>query len=90
MDTDGRVGRLWGVQEVAEYLRIPVGSVYKMTGRRARLRMPHVRLAGRVRFRKADVDRWIESLSVSNAETLVRVSKAAAQSVNNGRQSDGR
>ena len=35
--------------------------------------MPHLKIAGRLRFRKADIDRWLDLLLVSNVPTLVRV-----------------
>ena len=67
--------RLWSVAEVADYLSMPASSVYKMTGPKARTRIPHVRIAGRLRFRKRDIDSWIELLTVSNLGTLRKVAK---------------
>ncbi len=64
---------VWTIQEAAEYLSLPVNSLYKMTGPKARLRVPHIRIAGRLRFRKADLDQWLDLLSVSNLEVLARV-----------------
>ncbi len=69
--------QLWNIQDVAQYLRMPVSSVYRMTGPKARLKIPHVRIAGRVRFRQKDIDRWLELLTVSNMEVLARVTKAS-------------
>ena len=76
MSASPQPDRLWSVTDVADYLRVPVSSVYKMTGPKARLRIPHVRLSGRLRFRKADIDRWIKLLTVSNLDTLQKVAKA--------------
>ena len=70
--------RLWSVTDVADYLRVPVSSVYKMTGPKARTRIPHVRISGRLRFRKAHVELWIELLTVSNLDTLKKVAKATS------------
>jgi excisionase family DNA binding protein len=64
---------LWTVKDAAGYLRMPVSSVYKMTGARAPVVMPHLKIAGRLRFRKADLDRWLDLLLVSEVPTLVRV-----------------
>lgn len=68
---------LWSVNNVAEYLNLPVSSIYKMTGPKAKLKIPHVRIAGRLRFRKADVDRWLDVLTVSNIETLTKAVRVA-------------
>ena len=57
---------VWTIREAAAYLSVPVNSLYKMTGPKARLRVPHIRIAGRLRFRKVDLDRWLDVLSVSN------------------------
>jgi excisionase family DNA binding protein len=56
---------LWKTPEVAQYLGIPLSSVYKMTGPKSPIRMPHLRIAGKVRFRKADIDRWLDQFLIS-------------------------
>jgi excisionase family DNA binding protein len=56
---------LWKISDVAQYLGIPLSSIYKMTGPRADFRIPHIRIAGKVRFRKADIDLWLDQLMVS-------------------------
>ena len=71
--------RLWAIADVAEYLQLPISSVYKMTGAKAGFRIPHIRINGRLRFRKADIDRWLELLTVSNLNVLAKVAKAAAK-----------
>ena len=38
--------QLWTIREAAEYLRLPLSAIYKMTGAKARLRIPHIRIAG--------------------------------------------
>lgn len=71
-------GPLWNIREVARYLRMPVGSVYKMTGPKAKYRIPHLRLRGRLlRFRQRDIDRWLDLLLVSNTDLMVRVRQQA-------------
>jgi excisionase family DNA binding protein len=71
-------GPLWNIREVARYLRMPVGSVYKMTGPKAKYRIPHLRLRGRLlRFRQRDIDRWLDLLLVSNSDLMVRVRQQA-------------
>lgn len=64
---------LWTIRDVARYLRMPVSSVYKMTAAGGPVSIPHLKIAGRLRFRKADIDRWLDLLLVSNLPTLVRI-----------------
>ena len=61
---------LWDITDVAAYLRIPVSSIYKMTARKAAVRIPHIRIGGKLRFRRSDVDRWLTVLTTSNIEAL--------------------
>ena len=61
---------LWKISDVAQYLGIPLSSIYKMTGPKSALCIPHIRIAGKVRFRKADIDQWLDQLMVS-AEVLL-------------------
>lgn len=56
---------LWKISDVAEYLGVPTKSVYKMTGPKSTLRIPHMRIAGKVRFRRSDVDQWLDQFRVS-------------------------
>lgn len=73
---------LWTVKEAAAYLQVPASSIYKMTARAARLPIPHVRLAGRLRFRKEDLDEWAALLTVSNLDTLRRAWRATWRTTN--------
>ncbi len=66
---------VWTSAEVARYLHVPVGAIYKMTFRGASVRIPHVRLGGRLRFRRSDIDRWLGLLTVSNLDVLTRMRK---------------
>jgi hypothetical protein len=50
-----------------------------MTGRVGDLHIPHLKLAGRLRFRKTDIDRWLETLAVSNVELLDKVRRKAQE-----------
>ncbi len=76
MATEDALGGLWTITEAARYLQIPESSIYKMTARKARVRIPHIRIAGRLRFRKADLDTWLSMLTVSNLDVLKRVQSA--------------
>jgi excisionase family DNA binding protein len=64
---------LWKISDVAQYLGIPLSSVYKMTGPKSALRIPHVRIAGKVRFRKADIDQWLDLLTVSSNNLMAKL-----------------
>lgn len=75
--TDG----LWDVTDVAAYLRIPVSSIYKMTARKAAVRIPHIRIGGALRFRKADIDRWLTLLTTSNIEALSRMRQKGTKAI---------
>ncbi len=75
---------LWKISDVAEYLGVPFSSVYKMTAPKSRLRIPHVRISGRVRFRKADIDHWLELLTVSNNDILAKINSIQHKSLRNG------
>ena len=78
-DAAGSGCAVWTIREAAACLSVPVNSLYKMTGPKARLRVPHIRIAGRLRFRKVDLDRWLDVLSVSNLEVLVKARRGARQ-----------
>jgi excisionase family DNA binding protein len=73
---EARSGGLWGIEEVSSYLGIPQSSIYKMTAKGV---IPHVKLGGRVRFRQADIDRWLDLLVVSNMKTLARAKEIAGR-----------
>lgn len=70
---------LWKTPDVAQYLGIPLSSVYKMTGRKSPIRLPHIRIAGKVRFRKADIDRWLDQFLVSTNGLLTKLNSKIAQ-----------
>jgi excisionase family DNA binding protein len=69
--------RLWGIEEIAEYLRLPQSSVYKMTSAKAGGVIPHLKLGGRLRFRKVDIDRWLDLLTVGNLPALEKAKRMA-------------
>lgn len=64
---------LWNVVDVSTYLQLPVSSIYKMTARRATARIPHIRIGSKLRFRRADIDRWLTLLTHSNLEALSKM-----------------
>ena len=66
-------GSLWDITDVSAYLKIPVSSIYKMTARKAAVRIPHIRIGVKLRFRQSDVDRWLTLLTTSNIEALSKM-----------------
>jgi excisionase family DNA binding protein len=81
--TDG----LWTKEDVAAYLGVSVHSIYKMTAPKARLRIPHVRVGG-LKFRKADIDRWLDLISVSNMDILEKARRKARKTYGNHPQEE--
>ena len=49
--------KLWTYHQAAEYLEVKQGTLRSWVSRR---QVAHVKLGRLVRFRKADLDRWIE------------------------------
>lgn len=72
-------GSLWDIADVSAYLQIPVSSVYKMTARKAAVRIPHIRIGNKLRFRQSDVDRWLTLLTTSNIEALSKMRQKVSQ-----------
>lgn len=70
-------GSLWDVADVREYLQIPISSIYKMTARKAAVRIPHIRIGGTIRFRQTDIDQWLSLLTTSNIEALAKMRQKA-------------
>ena len=66
-------GSLWDIADVSAYLQVPVSSLYKMTARKAPVRIPHIRIGGKLRFRHSDVDQWLTRLTTSNNEALAKM-----------------
>ena len=54
--------RLLAAPEIAEYLGVPVSTIYKWTHEGF---IPHVKIGRLVRFRNADVERWVEKRAVA-------------------------
>lgn len=77
---------LWDITDVGAYLRVPVSSIYKMTARKAAVRIPHIRIGGSLRFRRADIDLWLTLLTSSNIEALSKM-RQKAKKVTDGHDS---
>jgi excisionase family DNA binding protein len=70
---------LWDIADVSAYLQVPVSCIYKMTARRAVVRIPHIRIGRKLRFRQSDVDRWLTLLTTSNIEALWKMRQKVSQ-----------
>lgn len=51
---------LWTVQQLADYLGVPVQTIYQW--RKRRYGPPGRRMGKHVRYRRSDVERWIDGL----------------------------
>jgi excisionase family DNA binding protein len=51
--------KLLNVREIAAYLGVTPGTIYKMTSVNADPAIPHIKLGGAVRFDRADIDTWL-------------------------------
>lgn len=68
---------LWDIAEVGAYLRLTTNAIYKMTARTASVRIPCIRIGGKLRFRRSDIDRWLTLLTVSNFDVLMKMKEKA-------------
>jgi excisionase family DNA binding protein len=60
------VTNLLTAQQIAGYLGVPPSTIYKWTHEGF---IPHVKLGRLVRFRLAEVERWVEKRSVAGRVT---------------------
>ena len=70
--------RLWRIGEVSRYLGVPRSAVYKMTAARSSNPIPHLKLGRLLRFRKADIDEWLDCWAVSSTNELARARARAS------------
>ncbi len=62
------INGLMGVKQLSEYLNVPTSTIYGLT---MRAKIPCCRIGRSLRFRKADIDAWLEN-SACNGEGLER------------------
>jgi excisionase family DNA binding protein len=55
--------RLMTMQEVAEYLQCSLSTVRRWVGRGV---VPHYRMGKMIRFRRAELDRWLDTYREGN------------------------
>jgi excisionase family DNA binding protein len=58
--TSANTNKLWSVRELAEFLDVPVTTVYQW--RSKRYGPVGLRIGKHVRYRPADVERWLSTL----------------------------
>ncbi len=49
--------RIWNIQDVADYTRYSVGTLYNLTSQNL---IPHIKKRGRLHFIPLDIQNWIE------------------------------
>lgn len=55
--------RLFNIEELAEYIAVPKGTIYNWISQR---KLPFVKIGRRVKFDIKDIDEWIESKKIIN------------------------
>ena len=64
---------LLGVKELAQYLGVSVQWVYE----RVQLKeIPHIKMGKHLRFRKSNIDTWLDSLKIPSMSPLSSVPKS--------------
>jgi len=59
--------RLLTIKEASEYLGISVKGIYNMVNRR---QIPFIKIGGRLRFDKIDLDNWIEKQKIPDSNDI--------------------
>ncbi len=52
---------LWTVEDLAEYLAVPMQDAQEMISQES---IPHVKIGEHMRFRRSEIDRWLDHLAV--------------------------
>lgn len=61
-------GNLWTVKELAMFLNIPDSSVYQLIFHSKRNGFPYLKIGQRCRFRRSEIEAWLERLAVNAME----------------------
>lgn len=54
------------LQEVCELLKVTKAYIYSLTHLK---KIPHIKMMGRLRFRRSDIDEWLREQEVRSADT---------------------
>ena len=57
-------------QELCSLLKVPITYVYSLTHRRE---IRYIKMGGHLRFRRSDIDGWLQSQEVRNADPEERI-----------------
>jgi excisionase family DNA binding protein len=61
------MSRLLNVQEIADYLGVKPGTIYQWTHQGY---IPHVKFKKNVRFRMAEIEKWVEKRAVAGRQSM--------------------
>ena len=64
-----KLDRLLTIQEISQLLNLPKSAIYGLTHQR---KIPHMKIARKLRFRESDIIRWLETLEVNDGGPEVR------------------
>lgn len=56
---------LWDVEQASVFLNIPKSSVYQLIFHGKTNGFPYLKIGQRVRFRRLDVERWLEQQAIN-------------------------
>ena len=81
MPTDNNEGEILTIRQVADYLKVPERTVYRLAGAK---KIPAFKVGGTWRFSRADIDNWIKQQSLEGLDAAREGVHAA-----NGQTNDG-
>lgn len=64
---------IFNVESLADYLKVSRQWLYERTHLKE---IPHIKIDGQLRFRKKNIDKWLDSFNVPSVNTPQRVLKA--------------
>jgi excisionase family DNA binding protein len=73
---------LFTLEQAAEYLATPAATIYTWRARRPGFGPPAIKIGGSLRYRRSDLDAWIE------AHAEARTAAGDAASIDQGRDSE--
>jgi excisionase family DNA binding protein len=66
MVEDRKLDRLLTIQEICQLLNLPKSAIYALTHQK---RIPHIKIARKLRFRESAIIHWLESLEVNDGSS---------------------
>lgn len=68
---------LWNIEDLSDYLNVKIKTIYSMVPD-----LPHYRIGKLIRFKKDEIDSWLESKRKYNQETI-RVPRIIMKEIDN-------